>query len=467
MEQQALIIFLAIYVGTLVLNVIIAGVQFNVDRNRAQGAIFYFWLGNLPTVFLNMYLRENDMKIVAFGSAGLLFSTYCLGSFFAEVHDVKVNGKPFVWMYAAGLVVSFILAELKFDFTVYTYPALVTSILPLAVFIFRVLKEKKRPLTTVQKMFVVFSLMLWVHWLDWPIFRPRPDLLLLGFSIAFFIVHVLSVVTPFMGNENILQRRNDRLEEEVVNKALQLTMAEQKLWESNKLASLGRLAGGVAHEINSPLQAIHLHMDNLSFHGTQKTLNDDVIQETINKVKSLVQRIAKITLSLRKVARDSQTLEMQKSDLVQICKDALNLCEERMRNMTIQFKADLPEHAAVVCNPIEVSQIILNLLNNAIDAVENLETRQIYLSLKVVHSTYQLAIEDSGKFDRSLANRFMDPFFTTKAVGKGMGLGLSIAKSIAESHQGQLLIDLNSPKTRFVLELPIERKQSASENRPH
>lgn len=467
MEQTFLMVFLGIYVGTLVLNVMIAGALFYVDRNRAHGAIFYFWLGNLPTVFLNMLIPENDLRVVLLGSVGLMFSTCFLGAFFADIHDVKISFKPLFILYFIGVAGTVILEYFGFSFSIYAYPGLIGSIIPLAFCIIQVLRKKKRPLTTIQKIFVAFAGMLWIHWWDWPIFRQRPDLLLVGFSIAFFIVHVLSIVTPFMGNENLLQRRNDHLEEEVVTKALQLTMAEQKLWESNKLASLGRLAGGVAHEINSPLQAIHLHMDNLSFHDSQKSLNSGVVSETTEKVKNLVQRIAKITQSLRKVARDSQTLEMHESDLVQIAKDAITLCEERVKNLMIQFTTDMPEKLPLLCNPIEISQVILNLLNNAIDAVENIEERRIHLSIKVAQNLIQLSVEDSGFLDRTLANRVMDPFFTTKAVGKGMGLGLSIAKSIAESHQGQLSIDLESPKTRFVLELPVERKQNFSTRPAH
>lgn len=106
------------------------------------------------------------------------------------------------------------------------------------------------------------------------------------------------------------------------------------------------------------------------------------------------------------------------------------------------------------CNSIEISQVLLNLLNNAIDAIENTQKKEIHLTVEKDASTLIISIEDSGHIDPQHIPQIMEPFFTTKSIGKGTGLGLSISKSIVESHGGRLFLDMSSITTKFVIELP-------------
>ncbi|OFZ30689.1 MAG: hypothetical protein A2622_13550 [Bdellovibrionales bacterium RIFCSPHIGHO2_01_FULL_40_29] len=444
------------YLGTVVINIIISFIQYQVDRNQAQRAIFLFWIWTIISFVANGWLPENDMRIIVVASLGTFFSNYFLGSFFARLHDLEIPRKSLFIVYCILIFSSYLLSLTGVSFTLYAYPGIIACSFPLFYTFYLVTIKKKSPLTTVQKIFVVICFIYAIHLLDWPYFKPRPDLIVIGFWIAFILMHTLSILTPFMGNENLLQRRNARLSEEVKEKARLLTTAELKIWEGNKLASIGRMAGGVAHEINNPLQIISLQADELICLSESGSVSAEHVVAGSDKILQMVNRISNITESLRKVARDRRTVDSQKNDLGQIAEDTLSLCFNRMTALGINFISQIPEPPLPInCNAIEISQVLLNLMNNAIDAVETLDDRQIKLTIQKIRSIYRITIEDSGSIDPEIASRMMEPFFTTKPVGKGIGLGLSVAKSIVENHNGQLYLDTKSKRTRFVLELPF------------
>jgi C4-dicarboxylate-specific signal transduction histidine kinase len=109
----------------------------------------------------------------------------------------------------------------------------------------------------------------------------------------------------------------------------------------------------------------------------------------------------------------------------------------------------------VHCRPIQISQVILNLLNNASDALEFSSVRWIRLQVKQVAATVYISVTDSGPgISLSIQSRLMQPFATTKAPGRGTGLGLSLSKQMIEEHDGTLFVDWKSEATRFVIQLP-------------
>lgn len=453
--NNVLQVMIAMYLGTVLINIVISFIQYRMDQNRAQRAIFLFWMGTLISFFFNGWFPELGLPIVVAASLGTYYPNHFLGTFFAELHDIKLPWKHHFIAFHALLVFSFILYFFDFSFAIYAFPPILGSTVPLFMALYKTIRHKKYPLTTVQKLFVVTCFVFAVHLLDWPYFKTNDDLIIIGFWIAFILMHTLSIIAPFMGNENLLQRRNEKLSDEVKEKAVQLTAAESKLWESNKLASLGRMAGGVAHEINNPMQIIALQANEFNYFGKLGPIPSEQAIKGAHKLTQMIQRISKITESLRRVARDRRTVEKEKNDLIHIINDTINLCQNKLSSLKIDFSTELPPSPQNVnCNAIEISQVLLNLLNNAVDAVEHLDYKSIKLTLQKTNSLYRIFIDDSGKIDPHLVSKIMEPFFTTKAVGKGTGLGLSISKSMAEDHQGNLYVDTSHHTTRFVLELP-------------
>jgi len=298
--------------------------------------------------------------------------------------------------------------------------------------------------------------------LTWSFTRPRPELFIYGLSISFALFHILSILTPMMANEFSLQTRNDQLENEVKTRALQLTKAQQQLWEANKFASLGRMAGSIAHEINNPLSIIALNNESIQIQAKAGKMDAIKITQQTNSIEKVIDRISRITSSLRKVARDSKQAEKQRTELSSIIQDTMSLCSDALKNAHIQFSLHMhPKPIYIDCNAIEISQVIINILNNAIDAVETLEKKEIQLSVTTDNIMVKIEISDSGKIDSTIISQIMDPFFTTKPIGKGTGLGLSISHSIVENHQGKLYVDTSTENTKFVIEIPLSATEPA------
>lgn len=234
-------------------------------------------------------------------------------------------------------------------------------------------------------------------------------------------------------------------------------IAEQqaKIFATAKMSSLGEMAGGVAHEINNPLAIIHARSRQLRQFVSDSSENKEQIFDGLDRIENTVMRIAKIVRGLRSFARNADGDPFVVVPIASVIDDALELCRERFRNNSIDLRFDAAMDVLVSCRPTQIAQVLLNLLNNAYDAVEMLETRWVEIRVNVAATQCQIFVTDSGTgIERSVRERMMEPFFTTKPVGKGTGLGLSIIRGIMEIHKGRFYFDADHPNTRFVLELP-------------
>jgi signal transduction histidine kinase len=228
--------------------------------------------------------------------------------------------------------------------------------------------------------------------------------------------------------------------------------------EANRLASLGVMAGGIAHEINNPLTVIQAHAMFLKKKYQKGKLEDQDFYDGMDKIGQVVERISKIVISLRNLSRDDKDkpFENVKSNLV--FDDIINLSKQKIENKKIHFKFEnkIPEEY-ISCRQVEISRVLLNLLTNALDAV--LETKKEYL--EITFSLYKegdnihFSVRDNGcGIDKKNVQKIMNPFFTTKAVGHGTGIGLSLSKKIAEDHGGSLRLNLGTEDTEFILCIP-------------
>jgi C4-dicarboxylate-specific signal transduction histidine kinase len=228
--------------------------------------------------------------------------------------------------------------------------------------------------------------------------------------------------------------------------------------EANRLASLGVMAGGIAHEINNPLTVIQAHAMFLKKKYQKGKLEDQDFYAGMDKIGQVVERISKIVISLRNLSRDDKDkpFENVKSNLV--FDDIINLSKQKFENKKIHFKFEnkIPTEY-ISCRQVEISRVLLNLLTNALDAV--LETKKEYL--EITFSLYKegdnihFSVRDNGcGIDKKNVQKIMNPFFTTKAVGHGTGIGLSLSKKIAEDHGGSLRLNLGTEDTEFILCIP-------------
>jgi signal transduction histidine kinase len=230
----------------------------------------------------------------------------------------------------------------------------------------------------------------------------------------------------------------------------QLEDQRQQLIRSEKLASVGRLAMGVAHEVGNPLQSIIGFTDLLLRGGVEPKTAQDYLGRIHGEAGRIHQIVRELLDYSRPVSEGTEAVSLES-----VVTQARGLVEHQQRlkkaRILCQGLSDLPR---VRANDRRLVQVIVNLLLNAADAITSAGTIEIEGTLGADGRTVVLSLSNDGTpIEREDRERIFDPFFTTKAPGEGTGLGLAVGRSIVEAFGGRLVLDL-AERTRFVIELP-------------
>jgi C4-dicarboxylate-specific signal transduction histidine kinase len=254
---------------------------------------------------------------------------------------------------------------------------------------------------------------------------------------------------------------------EMQRREQQLREKQEQLVQAAKLATLGELTTGVAHELNNPLNNIGLFIGNvidmiqLGAQDAERMLRD------LNKAMDQVHKASQIITHLRTFGRAAPASQEPVS-VNAIILQALSLMQEQLRLRNIEVRTDLDRaDPFVMGNAIQLEQVFLNLLTNARDALSQSERRLINISSRIDRQTVMAIFKDSGPgIPPELEHRVFDPFFTTKEVGEGTGLGLSITYGIVRDHNGTIQVE-NAPGegAAFLIHLPMSRRSEARSSR--
>jgi signal transduction histidine kinase len=232
-----------------------------------------------------------------------------------------------------------------------------------------------------------------------------------------------------------------------------------KLMHSNKMTALGEMAGGIAHEINNPLAIIQGSLE--IFPRLLKPEDYNSVSKNIKIMERNVDRITKIIHGLKVISRG----EVSKSDkalvgIKELLDDTLSYCQEKLSSLGIELHIDIDSKLRdkeFYLNRVLLSQVFLNIINNAVDAIKKNEKTWINIRVKEMKHKLHFYFVDSGKgIPDEIQNKVFQPFYTTKAVGEGTGLGLGICRSLLEQVQGEIFIDNNFINTCLHVVLPTE-----------
>ena len=266
------------------------------------------------------------------------------------------------------------------------------------------------------------------------------------------MIHIMSDLNETTAE---MQRREQELRDK-----------QEQLIQAGKLATLGELTTGVAHELNNPLNNIGLFignvMDLLEFGNTDKErlLND------LGLAMQQVRKATEIISHLRTFGR-AAAVSHEPIAIKLVIEQALSLVQEQLRLRQIEVALDLPDTDPVLIgNAIQLEQVFINLLTNARDAMAAAPRKVLSISCKVARGKVHLAFADTGTgIPEGLEQRIFDPFFTTKDVGQGTGLGLSITYGIIQDHGGTISVENHPGKgATFLIQLPLGQAETKGSN---
>lgn len=219
-----------------------------------------------------------------------------------------------------------------------------------------------------------------------------------------------------------------------------LKLSQAQLVQSSKMAAVGQLAAGVAHELNTPLGAM-----NLAIEGALKVFEKkpERAQDRLERALKSGNQLKEIVSKLLHYSKKTDSVG-EETDLNQVVDDALGLIGHQLRLENVTLVTELETLPLVVVNKNEIQQVLINLLTNAKDAVVSKggEDRQIVVRTGAVQGRVRLSVTDRGTgMTSETLEKLFDPFYTTKDVGKGTGLGLSVTKEIIERNNGEIVVD--------------------------
>jgi signal transduction histidine kinase len=324
---------------------------------------------------------------------------------------------------------------------------------------------------------VLLAPLLWnlLEWQDYNAFhlaQTQPEWVITAIRLASLNSSFIFLYLIF----DFLRLRHQELENEMVAAGMNLQQAKSTielqqaaLVQNSKMQALGEMAGGIAHEINNPLSIIVAQLYTLKARITKGTLSAHELSDSVQNLEQGAGRISHIVQSLLQVSRDGLQDPFQNVSVLTILDHVETLCHQKFQHHGIELTIDknVPASLMIPCHQSQIAQVLLNLLSNAHDAVA--EASERWVRVWTVHDRERVVfiVSDSGPgMLPQQKERLFQPFSSTKAIGKGMGLGLSISKGIVEQHQGSLWFDASARFTTFKMELPLANPDSEIPGQP-
>src|SRR5205823_42317 len=249
----------------------------------------------------------------------------------------------------------------------------------------------------------------------------------------------------------------------------QLKDTETQLVQTEKLASLGRMSAGIIHEINNPLNFATTGLFTLRNKGKYLAPEQqEEYQEVLKDVEDGIKRVKNIVSDLRMFTHP-ETESRDQVEVAEVVTSALRFLSNEWKDR-VQIEQSLPEHQAIWANKNKLIHVLVNLLQNALDALKDKtfenEKPTIWIEGRFENGKSILAVRDNGSgISAEHLDKIFDPFFTTKDVGEGMGLGLAICYRIVQEFEGRISVRTEPGKfCEFALEFPAKGEKQMTEN---
>lgn len=286
-----------------------------------------------------------------------------------------------------------------------------------------------------------------------------------GLLAIFSIYLAYEIKQVFEVRARLIQNFTQKVELRRSNEELRqshLMQKEQgmKLVHTSRLASLGEMAASISHEVNNPLSVISGGLQILKKRLADQNLeHKELLLDNLSRSLKSIDRIQKITDGLQLLSRQSDQKEHERVSLHDLMDDTVGFSYEILNSRSITLHLDPVPSAHVFCRPVQVSQVLINLIKNAADALleePSASERWIRIEFEIVENMITLKVINGGaKISTHVQKQLFRPYFTTKEHGKGTGLGLSISREIMQDHHGDLVFIADAQNTTFAVKLPL------------
>ncbi|MCJ8276756.1 MAG: ATP-binding protein [Bdellovibrionales bacterium] len=238
-----------------------------------------------------------------------------------------------------------------------------------------------------------------------------------------------------------------------VGQFIEVRHHQEKAEQAAKMALIGQLAGGIAHEINNPMAIIAAQNEYVLSYLKEKGAVDKDVEESLMTTKKTIYRVRDIIVGLKTLIGNGST-HLEPVNLRELIDTTMNLVFDKFRQARIEIINDVSPETIVYANRIQLSQVILNLAQNSYDAILENENRWVNFTDIKRMDMVELSVIDSGTgIEPVQVEKIMEPFYTTKELGEGTGLGLSLSKSIIERFGGELFYHHQNANTCFKIRL--------------
>lgn len=230
----------------------------------------------------------------------------------------------------------------------------------------------------------------------------------------------------------------------------------QELMHLTRLAEMGRLSASVAHEINNPLMVAQGFAENIELMLDKEHFPREEIRIQVLEIIKACQRMSRIINKMNRMSRN-QKLRLHIVDVAEVALNAVDFLKVQLAEIDVQLEFEFDRPLPIKCDAVQIEQIILNIISNAVFALEqNAHDRRIKISFREVGEWQQIVIWNNGPaIPKEIQKNLMTPFFTTKNEGQGTGLGLAVSKAIMQVHDGDLSFNSSADNgTEFVLSFP-------------
>ncbi|MCB0370329.1 MAG: HAMP domain-containing histidine kinase [Bdellovibrionales bacterium] len=439
----------SLFGATVLLAFVMSLFQLYFERKRIYFYSSLYWFSILFNSAINIIAAQNQSTPYVILAISTFAGELVLATVMTSIQDISVKIKSCLLVFVVFLLIYLVLTFLKVSDNISSFTLLIGATYPVFQAAYFGFKNKTRKLTSGQILFFGAAVIMSIHFLDYPFFKSHETYFALASAIAFFLVHVLASLMPMVVTEYDLYLKNKNLEIEIQKRIQELRKKDQQVLESEKLASIGRLSGILAHELNTPLSSISTATNNILKQYEDPTNSDDIIVKNSHLIKKVISQISQITTLLKTASGDQVGLSLTKINLPEILKELeeylVQTAQVEKVKLDIQFEFNEP---FIQANAGELIQVIKMAYSSVIFSLKNSSQPKVKIGMHTSQGYLKLVFEGTSEGQTAEITKESE-------VIHNLDLNFVVIKSIMEAHKGYQESEITNNKAIISLSFPV------------